>query len=88
MRRDSANQPSNLAPGGWIEHVDTKVGVYCDDGTMPADSELAKMGTMLEECSARRGFPMDGTIKMRARIEAAGFTNIHEKYVQFDVHSL
>ena len=70
---------SNLEPGGWIEHVDTKVGVYCSDGTMPANSELAKMGSLLEACGERRGVPMDTTDKMRSRIEAAGFTNIHEK---------
>ena len=32
---------NNLAPGGWIEHVETSIQPACDDGTMPADSILA-----------------------------------------------
>lgn len=46
---------------------------------MPKNSQLAKMGALLEDCGDRRGVRMDTTDKMRSRIEAAGFTNIHEK---------
>lgn len=70
---------SNLEPGGWIEHIDTKVGVYCSDSTMPADCLLAKMGPLLESCGERRGVPMDTTDKMRSRIESVGFINVQEK---------
>ena len=70
---------SNLNPGGYIEHIDTEVGVACDDGTMPADSLLASMGEIITACSERSGRPIDCLPNMTERIKGAGFVNIKEK---------
>ena len=46
---------------------------------MPADSILATCGKMGVRCFAKSGKNIDTVEKLRPRIEAAGFTNIHEK---------
>lgn len=68
-----------LAPGGWIEQLEPEVKISCDDGTLPDDAALHVMGKELMAAAEAAGKPLDTYSHMRSRIEAAGFTNIHEK---------
>lgn len=70
---------NNLAPGGWIEHVETSIVPYSDDGSLPADSLLANWGNMFYPLYEKIGKPINTIDTFKARIEAAGFTNVHEK---------
>lgn len=69
----------NLVPGGWFEVVDASVSCYSDDGTLRAASLLANSGDLWKKAAANAGKPLDCIDKSKSRIEAAGFTNIHEK---------
>lgn len=70
---------NNLAPGGWIEQMEPDIVWRSDDGTLPADSVLAKWHTMFFPLCEKAGKPIDTFHHLRPRIEAAGFANVHEK---------
>lgn len=59
--------------------VEPSVIHRCDDGTLPPDSELANWGQKFEAFGEIIDRPFNVFNTMRASIEAAGFTNIHEK---------
>lgn len=71
----------NLAPGGWIEHLEQDISICCDDNTLPADSILrdATFGDMLHRAGTKAGRPLDNFDHMKSRIEAAGFTDVQEQ---------
>ena len=69
----------NLAPGGWIEHVEGDIIFHCDDGSIPADSPLASWGKYMYEAGRKSGKRLDIIHTMRDMIEEAGFTNIQQK---------
>ena len=69
----------HLLPGGWIEQVEPSIPFHCDDNTLPPNSNLAGWGIKMTAINAETGKGIDTMNTMRARIEAAGFTNIHEK---------
>lgn len=69
----------NLAPGGWIEQIETSLVLHCDDGTLSPDSILGSWGTVFYPLFEKMSKPMDTIHHMKSRIEAAGFTNVHEK---------
>lgn len=76
---------ANLAPGGWIEHIEPEVIDRCDDDTLPPDSALAKWGPRFHRMGEKCGRPFDVLHTMRGSIEAAGFTNIQEKLYKVPV---
>lgn len=51
----------------------------CDDGTMNPEGELAAWHKVVGGASEAIGKEFDTESHMRARIEAAGFINVHEK---------
>lgn len=57
----------------------TSFSHHCDDGTLPPDSDLAKWGPMFLKVAAKSGKKLDTIDTFKSKIEAAGFTNIHEK---------
>lgn len=70
-----------LAPGGWIEQMETGIMGCCDDGSTPPDCLLTdNWGKMLYPVFAQMGKEMDTIDHFKSRIEAAGFINVHEKY--------
>lgn len=73
----------NLAPGGWIEHVDSYSAIHCDDETMPKDSLTAKFASDMEPIVAQTGNTMRVMELMRPGIEKAGFTKICERDFKF-----
>lgn len=68
-----------MAPGGWIEQVESDVGQYCDDDTLPSDSLLVPWREMFIKAASRAGRPLDTMTHMRSRIEAAGFVNVQQQ---------
>ncbi|KAK2796194.1 hypothetical protein FQN52_000172 [Onygenales sp. PD_12] len=68
----------NLKPGGWIEQVEPDLYLRSDDSTLAADNVLVKFGPTLYRCAARTGRGLDTARTMRAALEKAGFTDVHE----------
>lgn len=75
----------NLAPGGWIEHVDVQMDICCDDDTLPADSLLSKWRTEMGAIAEETGNTIAVTDRMRQGIEDARFTNICERWFKFPI---
>ncbi|KAK1831172.1 secondary metabolism regulator LAE1 [Podospora conica] len=44
-----------LKPGGWIEHTDSDVRIYADDGSLPADSIYRQWEQFFREAGAKTG---------------------------------
>ena len=81
MEAHYSHKISNTAPGGWIEHVEQDIGMFCDDDTLPADSMLRGLKETFIECAEKAGRPLDTMDKMKSRIEEAGFINLqHQDY--------
>lgn len=51
----------------------------------PEDSLLANFGPTLHKCAEKTGNATDITDWMREEIEAAGFTNVHERQLKMPV---
>lgn len=76
---------NNLAPGGWIEHMDIANGFCCDDGSLPKDSLLAKFDDDMAPVVAQIGNTIRITELMRKGIEDAGFINVQERHFKFPI---
>ena len=66
----------HLAPGGWIEQVETDVMFNCDDGSVPSDSILNAWGPNILQAAAKSGKRLDILDTMEDSIKAAGFVNL------------
>lgn len=69
----------NLLPGGWIEQVEFSIDVKSMNDAMPDDAILKGWHGMFVDVCDNAGFPIEIQKTMRGRMEAAGFTNVHEK---------
>lgn len=78
-KRVYAQAYEKLQPGGWIEQVELSPHFKSDDGTLQADSQIAKWGAYFESFAEKAGKPMNVYDTMRAGIEEAGFVNVQEK---------
>ena len=67
-----------LQPGGWIEAVEIGTQVFSDDGTLPADSHLAKFHEVGQACGIKANRPIDVYDHFQQWIEDAGFTNLQK----------
>ena len=70
---------NNLAPGGWIEQLETDIVAKSDDSSLPEDSYIGSWDELFYPLFEEMGKPIDTVHHIRSRIEAAGFTNVHEK---------
>lgn len=68
-----------LAPGGWFESVETTVGLFSDDGSLPEDSILHEWTTLGKKAAKMAGRPMDLPGKMLRHLQDAGFVNLKEE---------
>lgn len=69
----------NMAPGGWIEQVETEIHFRSVDGSMPSHYFISEQWRLnLLEASRKMGRPLDTFDKFRGRIENAGFVNVNE----------
>ncbi|CAG8386125.1 unnamed protein product [Penicillium salamii] len=70
---------NNLRPGGWMEQLEAKPFLECDDDSLPDDNILRTWGPNLLGCGERAGRPLDTMERMKERFMNAGFVDIHEK---------
>ena len=56
-----------------------------DDGTLADDMLLKEWGPMFLRCAEQTGKKLDTEEKMKGRIEAAGFVNVHERMYKVPV---
>ena len=73
-----------LEPGGWLASYEASPRVYSDDGTLPADSAIAKWGPIFSDGGKKigRSFDIVDDNTQRKSMEAAGFVDIREKLVK------
>ncbi|KAJ5332859.1 uncharacterized protein N7506_006642 [Penicillium brevicompactum] len=76
---------NNLRPGGWMEQLEAKPFLECDDGSLPADNALRTWGPNLLECGERARRPLDTMERMKERFQNAGFVDIHEKEYKWPI---
>ncbi|KAM0282371.1 hypothetical protein ACHAQH_003050 [Verticillium albo-atrum] len=67
---------ANLEPGGYLELQEVHVPYESDDGSLPKDSELAKMGIYFRDAANMAGRPMDMSPKLEGWMKDAGFVNV------------
>ena len=75
----------SLKPGGWIEQVESSVILQAGDGSIPPSSAISRWGPLFIACGQKSGRRLDIEETMRRDIEAAGFTNVHEKYIKIPI---
>lgn len=75
----------NLEPGGWFEQIEMNICCQCDDGSIPPDSVLYTWGPRFFAAGEKLGKSLDITKTMRASIEKAGFTEVHEKTTKWPI---
>ncbi|GES59703.1 methyltransferase [Aspergillus terreus] len=68
----------NLKPGGWFEIASIEVNSYSDDGTHLKAQGMLDGVKGLHEASKKFGKDMNTVGTWAARIEKAGFVNVHE----------
>ncbi|KAK0624278.1 S-adenosyl-L-methionine-dependent methyltransferase, partial [Immersiella caudata] len=76
-----------LKPGGWIEHMDCSVGLWCDDGSIPEGSVFDDWVEMFKKAGPIMGqsffvIEEDAFVK---KMEQAGFTGIKTKVLKMPV---
>ncbi|CAI7655758.1 unnamed protein product [Penicillium bialowiezense] len=76
---------NNLRPGGWMEQLEAKPFLECDDKSLPIDNLLRTWGPTLLSCGERAGRPLDTMEKMKERFHRAGFVDIHEKEYKWPI---
>lgn len=54
------------------------VGTFCDDESLPPTAQLISFKPMILAAGERAERPLDVMDKMRSRMEAVGFTNVHQ----------
>ncbi|KAK2039318.1 S-adenosyl-L-methionine-dependent methyltransferase [Colletotrichum somersetense] len=68
----------NLAPGGYIELQDNTFPIMSYEGTMPANSAIARWSSMLMESTRLLGRPCDAPSQFKRLLEDAGFEGVVE----------
>ena len=77
----------HLKPGyGWMEQVEIDMIPRCDDGTLPADSNIVRWSRDLLDATARAYRPLAYNTETRAMLERQGFTGIQEQVIQIPLN--
>ncbi|KEZ46526.1 hypothetical protein SAPIO_CDS0313 [Scedosporium apiospermum] len=72
----------HIAPGGWIEQVEISAITRSDDGTIPSGSALERWSGVWSDVSEKLGITFHTAEISFEAIQAAGFTNIHQRIVK------
>jgi len=79
-----------LKPGGWIEHMDCSVGLWCDDRSIPEGSVLDEWVGIFRKAGPLMGgqdfFLIEGDEFVK-RLEEAGFGEVKTRVVKVPVGS-
>ncbi|KAK1727242.1 methyltransferase domain-containing protein [Colletotrichum acutatum] len=73
----------NLEPGGYLEIQDNEFPIFCDDGSMTADSQVLKWTQLVIEATNIAGKSMTIAPTFKQLLEDAGFEDVqvrHEKW--------
>jgi SAM-dependent methyltransferase len=76
-----------LKPGGWIEHMDCSVGLWCDDGSIPEGSVFDQWVDMFKKAGPIMGqsfFVIEDDAFVK-KMEEAGFGDIKTTVVKMPV---
>ena len=79
---------SSLRPGGWVENQEFDLKFWCDDGTLPEDGAMVQWCNLWNEGIEKMG--LTGRCdpnRMKAQMEAAGFTNIEIRFCRVPIGS-
>lgn len=72
---------SGMFPSIFLHFTsNTYTSAYSDDRSFPKDSLIEQSGPLFSRFAQQMGKPFDSIDKSKARIEAAGFKNIQEKW--------
>tara|TARA_R110002003_G_scaffold1193_3_gene22746 strand:- start:3508 stop:4572 length:1065 start_codon:yes stop_codon:yes gene_type:complete len=73
---------THLTPGGWVEFQEPIALCESDDGTLEGATDLVKWQELCNDAAAsfKKEIRVGNTLK--ARMEAAGFVDVHEKIVK------
>lgn len=84
----NASSRRHLKPGqGWIEQVEVDFTPRCDDGTLPANSQLAQWYGYLADATQRANRPIAYQTNTRQMLETAGFIDIAEVIIRAPYNS-
>ncbi len=75
----------SLQPGGWFECQEFGSLVECDDGSLPADCELARWAQLINEASSRAGRPRHVAPSMLQWFQNVGFVDVHQVIYQLPI---
>lgn len=78
---------AHLAPGGWIEQMETSIVMRSDDGTIPEDSVMKTWSEVMMRCGEKAGRPLDTAETCKSGIEKAGFVEVKEKVAKYPTGS-
>lgn len=65
-----------LEDGGYLEVHDIDFVIRCDDGTLPADSSLARWHSLMHEAASKAGFPLEAISHVPGMMKAEGFHDV------------
>ncbi|KAJ4244203.1 hypothetical protein NW762_014584 [Fusarium torreyae] len=68
----------HLSPGGYLEMQAVNAALFSDDGTLDKATNAQLWLKTLVEGSAKFGKPLDCAPTWKAKLEAAGFVDVHE----------
>lgn len=75
----------NLAPGGWIQHLDMSIEFRSDDDTVPADHIMARWSKTFVDCGENLGKTFKITERAAPLMREAGFEDVQEHWFKLPV---
>lgn len=74
-----------LKPGGWIEFCEFTYWPNCDDGTMKPENQHLYWTNLVTEGLARFGVDLHAALRLRERVENAGYKNVTEHIIKVPI---
>ncbi|KAL1645819.1 hypothetical protein SLS58_003703 [Diplodia intermedia] len=73
------------APGGWAEFSDYEMQYRSDDGSIPSDSNMARLADLLVDGCARIGRTVSPGPRLKAWMQDAGFVRVEARLCKLPV---
>ncbi|KAK1490572.1 methyltransferase domain-containing protein [Colletotrichum abscissum] len=75
----------NLEPGGYLEIQDNEFPIFCDDGSMPADSQVLRWTQLIVEATDIVGKSMAVAPTFKQMLEDAGFEDVQGRQEKWPI---
>ncbi|OHE97596.1 methyltransferase domain-containing protein [Colletotrichum orchidophilum] len=75
----------NLEPGGYLEIQDNEFPIFCDDDSMPADSQVLKWTQLIVETTNIVGKPMTVGPTFKQLLRDAGFEDVQGRQERWPI---